>query len=143
LHANLREPGWYMKSARFGSDDVLEKGLQLEKGSNGGTLEIVFSSASAQVEGAVTEHDKPVVGAQVRLRPEPETPYNHRRGQTTSTDQNGHFTVSNLTPGKYQVTAKLASEAGTPAAASDPQTVTLIERDRQSLQLKLEEPKGR
>jgi len=142
LHANMREPGWYAKSARYGAEDVLEKGLQLEKGSNGGTLEIVFSSAVAQLDGSVTEHDKPAVAAQVRVRPEPETAYNRERARSASTDQNGHFSISNLAPGKYQVTGKIPADAGVPAATSDPLTVTLNEKEHQSVQLSLEEPKG-
>ena len=70
------EQGWYVKSARMGAEDVLQKGLEVERGSSGGTLEIVLSAASAQLEGTVTEHDKPVAGAQVRVKPDPETPYN-------------------------------------------------------------------
>ena len=142
LQANLREPGWYVKSARYGADDVLEKGLRLEKGSTGGTLEIVFGSASALIEGSVTEHDKPAVAAHVRVRPEPETPYNQARAGRASTDQNGHFSISSLAPGKYQVTAMIAAEAGVPTAASDPLTVTLTEKDHHSVQLTLGEPKA-
>jgi hypothetical protein len=41
------ESGWYMKSARLGADDILEKGLQVEKGSAGGKLEIVIGTAGA------------------------------------------------------------------------------------------------
>lgn len=43
------EHGWYVKSARLGSDDILENGLQVEKGASG-RLEVVFSSACAQLE---------------------------------------------------------------------------------------------
>jgi len=120
LHAGVYEPGWYAKSARYGAEDVLQKGLLLEKGSNGGMLEIAFSSAVAQIEGSVTQHDKPAIAVQVRARPEPETPYNRGRGRTASTGQNGHFSISDLAPGKYQVTAKMPSDAGVPTTTSDP-----------------------
>ena len=56
------EPGWYTKSARLGQDDLLAEGLQVEKGHSSGTLDIVISSSTAQVEGSVTEDEKPVVG---------------------------------------------------------------------------------
>lgn len=135
------EQGWYMKSARFGAEDVLQKGLEVERGSPGGTLEIVISSATAQLEGAVTEHDRPVAGAQVRVKPEPETPYNRIRATSASTDQNGHFTFSTLPPGRYRITARLPSvSAETPATASEPKIVTLDEHDHQAVQLTLASP---
>jgi len=39
------EENWYVKSARFGADDVLSEGLQLEKGAANGKLEVTLSSA--------------------------------------------------------------------------------------------------
>jgi protocatechuate 3,4-dioxygenase beta subunit len=137
------EQGWYMKSARLGAQDVLQKGLALEQVSSGGTLEIVLSSASALLEGTVTQQDQPVAGAQVRARPEPETVYNEMRSARASTDQNGHFTFDPLAPGKYQVTAKLPSALSeAPAGTSEPKTVTLGEHDRQAVQLTLAAPQN-
>jgi hypothetical protein len=135
------EQGWYMKSARLGAEDVLQKGLEVERGSSGGTLEIVISSATAELKGAVTENDKPVAGAQVRVRPDPETPYNRIRSTSASTDQNGNFKFSALPPGKYRITAKLPSvSAETPATASEPKVVTLGEHEHQAVQLTLAVP---
>ncbi len=137
------EQGWYVRSARLGGDDVLEKGLQVEKGSVSGTLEIVLSSAGAQLEGAVTDHDKPAGGAQVWAKPEPETTYNRMRLKSATTDQNGRFTFRTLPPGKYRVIAKLASVSSeTPAAASEPKIITLGEHDHQTLQLTLATPQS-
>jgi hypothetical protein len=134
------EQGWYVRSARLGGEDVLEKGLQLEKGVTG-TLEIVLSSSGAQLEGAVTDRDKPAGGAEVVAKPEPETPYNRMRSRNATTDQNGRFTFRTLPPGKYRVTAKLASASpDTPATASEPKVVTLGERDHQTLRLTLATP---
>jgi protocatechuate 3,4-dioxygenase beta subunit len=142
IEINCRDSAWFPKSVRFGPEDVLEKGLQVEKGSTGGTLEIVMSSSSAQLEGAVTQKDKPAVAAQVRIHPDPETPFNHLRAKSTTTDQNGHFSILNLAPGKYKVTAKLETDAAAPAATAEAQTLTLHEGDHQSVQLTLEEPSG-
>jgi protocatechuate 3,4-dioxygenase beta subunit len=127
----------------MGAEDVLQKGLEVERGSSGGTLEIALSSATAQLEGAVTEHDKPVAGAQVRVKPDPETPYNRIRSTSASTDQNGRFTFSTLPPGKYRVTAKLPSGPSQSAeASSEPKTVTLAEHDHQAVQLMLSAPES-
>ena len=137
------EQGWYVKSARLGGEDALQKGLQVEKGSFSGTLEIVLSSSGAQLEGTVTDNDKPAGGAEVLAKPEPETPYNRMRSKSTTTDQNGHFTFRTLPPGKYRVTAKLASASpDTLATASEPKVVTLGERDHQTLQLTLATPQS-
>jgi len=137
------EQGWYVKSARLGAEDVLQKGIEMEKGSSGGTLEIALSSAGAQLEGAVTEHDKPVAGAQVRAKPDPETLYNRMRSTSASTDQNGHFTFSTLPPGKYRITAKLPSVSSeAPGTTSEPKTVTLGEHDHQAVQLTLAAPQS-
>lgn len=141
VQVSFRETGWYVKSIRFGPDDVMEKGLQIEKGSTGGSIDIVMSSSAAQVEGSVTQNDKPAVAAHVSIRPDPDTPFNHSRAKSTSTDQNGHFAITNLAPGKYRISAKLSSDSGTPAATAEAQTVTIHESDRQSVQLVLQEPK--
>ena len=143
LHVSGMEQGWFVKSGRLGAEDVYQKGLQVERANAGGSLEIVLSSASAQLEGSVTDHDKPVVGALVRARPDPETAYNRNRSRDTSTDQNGHFSFDILPPGKYRVVAKLPSATPeVPAISSEPKVVTLNERDHQAVQLTLETPKA-
>ena len=138
-----RGQGWYMKSAHLGGEDVLQGGLQLERASLNGTLEIVLSSAGAQLEGGVTDHDKPAGGAQVRARPEPETPYNRMHSKSATTDQNGHFIFHTLPPGKYRVSAKLpAASSEVPSTASEPEIVTLGEREHQVVQLTLAAPQN-
>lgn len=56
------ESDWYVKSVRLGADDVLEKGLPVENGSAGGTLVVAVSSATAQLEGSVSDGDKVKMG---------------------------------------------------------------------------------
>ncbi len=132
-----------MKSARLGAQDVLQKGLELEQGSPTGTLEIALSSASAQLEGTVTQQDQPVPAAQVRAKPDPETFFNQMNSASASTDQNGHFTFTALAPGKYRITAKLPSVSSeAPSIISEPKTVTLGEHDHQAVQLTLAAPQS-
>ena len=119
---------------RLGSDDVLANGLQVEKGSSAGTLEVVVSSGTAVLEGSVTQDDNPSIGARVRLIPDPRTPYNRMRSGSVNTDQNGHFSLQ-IAPGKYQVVARSRVTSGRAAASSDPQTVSVSERDRKTIQL--------
>jgi protocatechuate 3,4-dioxygenase beta subunit len=136
------EIGWYMKSARLGATDAIQNGIQIERGTAPGSLEIVLSNDAAQLDGAVTQDSKPVVGASIRVEPDPETPYNEHRTRHGSTDQNGQFSIQTIPPGKYKVIAKLPSESPeTPALASEPQTITLGERDHQTLRVELPEAK--
>ena len=127
---------WYVKSARLGADDVLEHGLEVEKGT-GGRLEIVISAARAQLEGSVTQDDKPAVGARVRIVADPETPYNRMRRRDTTTDQNGQFVLPAVAPGKYRVTARSPADYAGEEAKADPQSVTVSEGGHKNIQLKL------
>lgn len=136
LHLYGLQDTWYVKSARAGADDLLQKGLQVEKGSSPGTIELTISSISAQLEGTVTDHDKPVAAALVRARADPETAFNQMRSKTTTTDQNGHFTLTSLAAGKYRVIAKLpAASADLPAVASEPTSVALGEGEHQRISI--------
>src|SRR5208283_999274 len=144
LQVSGMENGWFVKSARMGGEDVYQKGAQIEKGASAGSLEIMLSSDGAQLEGSVRdkEHDQPIAGAQVRVKFDPETPYNRSCSHSASTDQNGHFSFDALPPGKYRVVAKLPSATPeVPAISSDPTTVTVWEREHQAVQIKLATPK--
>jgi Carboxypeptidase regulatory-like domain len=69
------EHGSYVQSIRHGTDDVLEKGLQIVGDSSAGKLEVIISSDGAQLEGTVTDDDgAAMIGAQVRLDPDPRHP---------------------------------------------------------------------
>ena len=58
FHAHVLEPGWFVKSAHLGNEDVLEKGLQVENRTVSGSLEVIISSGIAQLEGTVTDNEK-------------------------------------------------------------------------------------
>lgn len=138
---NGLDPGWYVKAIRSGATEVLRKGLDVEKEFGaGGIIRIVVANDGAQLEGSVKQSDKPVTGARVRLRPEPETPYDESLRQITSTDQSGRFSFVGIAPGQYRVTAKITGAGGTNALASDPQTLNLSEREHKSIELTLPEP---
>ena len=128
----------YVKSIRFGSDDVLEKGVQVESGSSSGKLDVVISSEGAQLEGSVSDDDSPIIGARVQLAPDPLTPYNHLRIQRTTTDQLGHFSLTNIAPGKYTLTAKPMVSSETAPYKSEPQTLMFTENDHKTIEMKLE-----
>jgi len=139
------EEGWFVRSAHLGSEDVLQDGAQVEGGAAKGSLDIVVSSDGGQIEGAVTDSDKgqPLAGAQLRANPEPESEYNHSRIVRTTSDQNGHFVLKDLPPGKYKVSAKLASPVpGIPSVKSEPVAVSVAEREHRTVDIKLAVPKS-
>jgi hypothetical protein len=135
---------WYVRSARLGPDDVLENGLHVESGGASGRLDIVVSSAIAQLEGSVTDQDNnALIGARVRVSADPDTPYNRFRWHSTRTDQTGHFSLPGLAPGKYRVIAKYPASSETGFLKSDPQIVILSEHDRKTVQLTIMQPQAK
>jgi protocatechuate 3,4-dioxygenase beta subunit len=134
------EDNWYVKSARLGADDILAEGLQLEKGASAGRLEVTLGSASAQLEGSVSDDDGAVIGARVRVAPDPETPYNRFRSHSTRTDQAGHFSLAGLAPGRYRVFARSPVSSEGSSYQSERKGVTLSENDHKTLSVKLIKP---
>ena len=130
---------WHVKSVRLGTDDVLAKGLEIEKGQASGTIQIAVSNSGAELTGSVVQDEKPVVGARVRINPDPQTRYNRLLSRTTNTDQGGRFSFSGLTPGQYLVTAKITGEAQA-NASSDPKSGDLSEHDHSNIDLTIPPP---
>jgi hypothetical protein len=141
----LQEQGWFVKSARLGNEDAFQKGVQVEDGAAKGNLEIVGSNEGAQLEGTVTDSEKnqPLAAAQIRFRVDPENDYNRNRSNQASTDQNCHYVIKDVPPGKCKVTARIPSPGeGAPAIKSDPVSVTLGEREHQTVDIKPAIPKS-
>ena len=134
------QDNWYVKSIRLGASDIIAEGLQLEKGAAAGTLEVTLSSASAELEGSVGDDDGAVIGAKVRLMPDPENPYNRFRTRRTRTDQGGHFSLAGLAPGKYRVFAQSPISSEGKSYRSEPKTITLTEGDHKALSVVLVKP---
>jgi len=137
---NGLEEGWYIKAVRLGGADILTKGLEVEKGESGGTIEVVLSKGGAQLEGSVKQDDKPMVGVRVRITPDPETPYNRLRSRSTSTDQGGHFSFIGIAPGHYRAIAKTTGPAGANRSASAPQIINVSEHEHKTIELTVAPP---
>jgi protocatechuate 3,4-dioxygenase beta subunit len=94
----------YLKSVRVGGEETVTTGFN---GAKGTTMEIVISGKAGTIEGTVAGSDgNPFPGATVVLVSD--KPTRSRRGggpETTSTDQNGHFTFRGLRPANYSVSA--------------------------------------
>jgi hypothetical protein len=76
-----------------------------------------------------------MIGARVRITPDPETPYNRSRAYSATTDQTGRFSVAALAPGKYRVIAKSQALPGSESLKAEPQTITLSEHDHKTVAL--------
>jgi hypothetical protein len=96
--------GTYLKSVKFGGQDVTRSPLEV---SGGGTLAIVLSSKAGSVSGAVhNEKKEPMGGYLVSLWPKTPELGNATGGiKTATTDQNGAFKFPSLAPGDYFVAA--------------------------------------
>jgi hypothetical protein len=134
--------GYYVKSARFGSDEVLDTGLSLTAGT--GKLDVVVSPAAAVVEGVVKDSkQQPVKGATVALIPDPSRRSRASLFKTASTDDRGHYSIDGVTPGDYTLYAFDDVESGAyldpdflKPLESSAEAVTLKENGRETRQLR-------
>jgi protocatechuate 3,4-dioxygenase beta subunit len=129
----------YVKSMLRGPDDVFEKGVQVE-GNALDKIEITLGSDGAKLDGSVSDDDGVVIGARVRLLPDPLTPYNHLRIYRTTTDQLGHFALTNIAPGKYKLTAKPMLSSEKASDKTEPQAITFSANDQKTEDIKLQKP---
>lgn len=102
--AEREQPGsYYLKSVRYGSAAVGSTGFTVQSGSDA-TLDVVISAHAAELTGVVLNSDSlPAVGATVVLVPEPPDRQVKSLYASTTTDQNGKFSITGITPGDYQV----------------------------------------
>jgi len=102
----------YVKSIRFGTADVLNRGLRLEPKSTD-RLEIILSTNGGVLDGTVVdENHEPVANAAVALVPQIG---NRQRGdlyKNMSSDNSGRFHFEAVSPGAYLVFAWQEIEEG-------------------------------
>jgi len=98
--------GVYVKSIRFGQQDVTRTVLDLTSGISG-TLDILLSPGAAEVSGTVRNKEGAVMtGVEVTLWPKDLLPESAWSGPNrSSTDQNGDFRIAGLVPGDYYIVA--------------------------------------
>jgi protocatechuate 3,4-dioxygenase beta subunit len=95
----------YLKSARFGSTDVLSDGLHVDSRLNG-TLEIVLGTDGGAVTGIVVDtRRQPAANVSVTLIPDESRRNRSDLHKTVSTDASGRFTFQGVAPGAYTVLA--------------------------------------
>jgi hypothetical protein len=81
-----------------------------------------------------------MIGARVRIIPDPETRYNRLRTRTANTDQSGRFSLIGVAPGQYRVIAKASGPNGEDTVASDPKSISLSEHDHKTIGLTVAPP---
>ena len=122
--------GYYMKSAKYGQQEIGEDGLDLTNGA-AGTVDVTLSPNGAEANGTVKGADgNPIPGVTVVLVPD------SRRSslfQNTTTDQNGGYEFKGVTPGEYKLLAWEDVEMG---AYEDPEFLKKYEGKAESLSLK-------
>jgi hypothetical protein len=116
--------GWYIKEAWYGAHDVLNGTIRLP-GMSSEKLELRLGRSDAKVSGVVTdEQGNPVPVIEVVLIPENRaSPVQVER--TTDTNSQGRFTIANIVPGDYRVSARVALK---PYAYSDAELVEKNDR---------------
>ena len=135
----------YVKTVKLGETDVTEGALDLSDAETAAPLEIVLSTRGATVQGVVLDGEKPSPGAVVALLPQPFQPDRPpARRKTTTTDQNGRFSIQGVAPGEYRV---YACDTYVPWNDVDPEqlkpldklavTVKLKEEAREEVTLKI------
>ncbi len=139
---NLPE-NMYLKSIHIGQQDVTETGVDLTQGVPAEELTVLLSPAGGVIEGSVKNaKDELAIGAKITLIPDKDHQSISRLYKSTDTDQNGHFTIKAVTPGKYKIYAWENIEEG---AWEDPdfvkpyeakgQTLSIQENSHEALQL--------
>jgi len=122
----------YVKMARMGSVDVLDRGLRISEQPSA-PLEILISPNTATVEGTVTDDkQQPAINVTVVLVPEQARRHRLDLYRMTSTDAAGRFRFPGLTPGDYKLFAWEDVEQG---AWQDPEFIRIYEERGKSYRL--------
>ena len=133
--------GAYLKSVRFGGQDVTHTMLDFTSGVNG-SVDILVSPHAAEVSGTAKNKDgAAMAGVEVTLWPKQGQSKSVYRG---STDQDGDFRIAGLAPGDYYMNAwedldvYLSFDLDFLKRFASPETtITLEEGEQQTVQPKL------
>jgi Carboxypeptidase regulatory-like domain len=94
---------FFLKSTRYGTTAITDAGFTVQAGTDQ-SLELTMSSRVAQLSGVVIDANSlPAAGAAVVLIPDPPHRGIVEQYKSTTTDQNGKFSMNGLTPGDYKV----------------------------------------
>jgi hypothetical protein len=114
----------YVKTARYGSTDVMSDGLHLDR-QPAASLDILIGTNTGVADGTVqTDKQEPAVNVMVVLVPESTRGNRFDLYRTTSTDAGGHFHLEGIAPGNYRVFSWEDVETG---AWQDPEFIRRFE----------------
>jgi hypothetical protein len=140
---NLRE-GYYLKAVNLGGKDVADAGFAV--GGANLFLDVVVGTNAARVDGVVAdEQGKPSSSVEVICIPEVKRRARSDLYRQGDTDARGHFSLSGMAPGTYQIFAldddfdqqEITNPEFVHAHESLGQTIELKEGERKSVALKL------
>jgi hypothetical protein len=133
--------GWYLRTAFFGKQNVLEDGFNPSASDSHESLELTFSPTAARIEGVVLRGDDLAYDAVVRLFPEPANPNSTGLYQEARADEDGRFDFDSVVPGRYRVVAyaseRTDGDGGSPYDDSVSASVVVAEKESKTLNLKL------
>jgi hypothetical protein len=126
-------PDFYLKSVRWGDEDVTESGIDLTAGASQGELVVVLSANRGAVVGMVeNDNSEPVAGAFVVLMPVNLSRTGYVVGSVTS-DPKGHFSFQTVAPGRYKLIAW--DDVNPNGAINDAEQLQLIESKGDSVDI--------
>jgi hypothetical protein len=132
--------GRYLRSAFFGKQNVLEDGLNLSDSDSHESLELTFSPTAGRIEGVVLRGDEPAYGSTVRIFPEPANPNNKGLYQERVADEDGHFVIDSVVPGRYRAVAyaseRTDGDGGSPYDDSVSASIVVAKKKSKTLNLK-------
>jgi hypothetical protein len=105
--------GAYLKTIRWNGQVSNDATVEMAGGGSG-TLELVFATTSAEIDGDVKLDDQPAPGASILLVPASGREFDLRYMMA---DQNGHFAAKGVAPGGYTALAMDTAIYGMPDAA--------------------------
>jgi hypothetical protein len=113
LRVFLRPRNPWIKSARFGEDDVLNAPIRIGGDLQGRELEIVLGESTQTIDAQVLDADrKPVSGVLVIAVPDAERRNQSRAYRSATTGGDGRARIEGLSPGDYTLFASETIEAG-------------------------------
>jgi hypothetical protein len=105
-------PNHYVKSVRYGTQDVTDAAIDLSA-AVAGPIEIVLGADGGSASGTVrTAKGDPVSGAAVTLLPKTQPAVRGDLFRTVYTDQTGTFQMRGIAPGEYKLMAWEELESG-------------------------------
>ena len=97
--------GSYLKSVRVGNQEVIDKGIDLTAASGTANFDVTLSTKGGSVEGTVSAGGDAAPGSYIMLLADPLKPGQPYLNRSSTSDQDGKFTIKGLAPGDYKLYA--------------------------------------